>query len=319
MEKEQEIILAIDVSSTGLEAFVSDGQSVLLSKEFANNKSGCARLLNVSKKHRVTCCALEATGGYEQLAAEYFFKSDIRVNIMNPARVRKYAQGIGILAKTDKIDARVIERYAREVGSGSTFESSKSQLMLKRLIKRRISLKNQMVSEKNRKRTADRLTEKSIDRTIKFFEKEVIRIDQAINEVLEQDAFLQEQVAVLTTQKGVAKTTACCLLGLMPELGHLTNQQVASLAGLAPFSRDSGKMKGKRYIQAGRFLVRKSLYMPAWVAVKYDKKMKALYNRLISRGKPPKVAIVAVMRKMIIYANMNMKQYYKNNQKILDF
>jgi len=319
MSENLEIILAVDVSSTSLEVFISDGSSVLLRKEFPNNRNGCRRLLKASLGHNVNRCALEATGGYEQLIAEYFFKSNIKVDILNPARVRRYAQGVGILAKTDRIDAYVIERYAREVGAGSTFESSKSQLTLKRLITRRISLKNQIVSEKSRKRLADKLIEKSIDRVINFLEREVSKIDKAIDNVLEQDTELQEKVAVLTKPKGIAKTTACCLLGLMPELGYLNNQQVASLAGLAPFSRDSGKMKGKRYIQAGRFLVRKSLYMSAWVAVMFDNKMKAVYDRLTNRGKPPKVAIVAIMRKMIITANMNMKQYYKNNQKALDF
>lgn len=315
MSKDQEIILAVDVSSTNLEVFISDGESILLRKEFPNNRSGCSRLFKASQKHKVTRCALEATGGYEQLAAEYFYESDITVNILNPARVRRYAQGIGILAKTDRLDACVIERYTREVRPNANFESSKSQLMLKRLITRRDSLKKMIVAEKSRKRIADRVISRSIDRVIKLLEKEVTEIDKAIDKVLEQDIELQNKVNVLTKQKGIAKVTACNLVGLMPELGYLNNQQVASLSGLAPFSRDSGKMKGKRYIQAGRFLVRKSLYMPAWVSVMFDQKMKAVYNRLTARGKPPKVAIVAVMRKMIIIANMNMKLYYKNMQK----
>jgi len=315
MSKDLEIILAVDVSSTNLEVFISDGDSVLLRKEFPNTRSGCSRLFKVSQKHKVTRCALEATGGYEQLISEYFYKSDITVNILNPARVRKYAQGIGILAKTDRIDSYVIERYAREVKPKANFESSKSQLMLKRLVTRRSSLKNMIIAEKSRKRIADKVISKSIDRVIKLLEKEVTEIDKSIDKILEQDLEIQNKVEVLTKQKGIAKTTACNLVGLMPELGYLNNQQVASLSGLAPFSRDSGKMKGKRYIQAGRFLARKSLYMPAWVAVMYDQKMKAVYNRLTERGKPPKVAIVAVMRKMIIRANMNMKLYYKNMQK----
>ena len=315
MSKDQEIILAVDVSSTNLEVFISDGESVLLRKEFPNNRNGCNRLLKVSQKYKVIRCVFEATGGYEQLAAEYFYESDVIVNILNPARVRKYAQGIGILAKTDRIDSYVIERYAREVKPKANFESSKSQLMLKRLVTRRSALNKMIIAEKNRKRISDKVISRSIDRVIKLLEKEVAEIDKTTDKVLEQDIELQNKVNVLTTQKGVAKITACSLLGLMPELGYLNNQQVASLSGLAPFSRDSGKMKGKRYIQAGRFLARKSLYMSAWVAVMYDQKMKIFYNRLTARGKPPKVAIVAVMRKMIIRANMNMKLYYKNMQK----
>lgn len=217
------------------------------------------------------------------MAAEYFQESDITVNILNPARVRKYAQGIGILAKTDRIDSYVIERYTREVKPKVNFESSKSQLMLKRLVTRRSSLKNMIIAEKNRKKTADKIISRSIDRVTKLLEKEVAEIDKAIDKVLEQDLEIQNKVDVLTKQKGIAKVTACNLVGLMPELGYLNNQQVASLSGLAPFSRDSGKMKD-------------------------------VYNRLTNRGKPPKVALVAVMRKMIITANINMKLYYKNLQ-----
>lgn len=315
MTKKKEIILAIDVSSTQLEAHISDGQSILLRKAFNNNKSGCSQLFKIAQNHNVTRCVLEATGGYEQAIAEYFYGSGITVNILNPARVRRYAQGIGILAKTDKIDAYVIERYAREVKPKANFEATKSQLMLKRLIYRRSSLKSTIVAEKNRKRIAEKQIVKSINRVINFLEKEVKLIEKSIDQLLQQDIGLQEKVDVLTKQKGIAKITACSLIGLMPELGYLDKQQVASLAGLAPFSRDSGKMKGKRFIQAGRFLVRKSLYMPAWVAVMYDQKFKQIYNRLTGRGKPPKVAIVAVMRKMIIEANKNLKFYYKNIQK----
>lgn len=315
MTKKGEIILAIDVSSTQLEVHIANGQSVLLRKAFNNNKSGCSRLFKIAQNHNVTRCALEATGGYEQAIAEYFYDSEITVNILNPARIRRYAQGLGILAKTDKIDAYVIERYAREVKPRANFEATKSQLMLKRLITRRSSLKNTIIAEKNRKRTAEKQIVKSINRVINFLEKEVKSIEKSIDQLLQQNIGLQEKVDVLTKQKGIAKITACSLIGLMPELGYLNKQQVASLSGLAPFSRDSGKMKGKRYIQAGRFLARKSLYMPAWVAVMYDQKLKQTYNRLTGRGKPPKVAIVAVMRKMIVEANRNLKFYYKNVQK----
>ena len=313
MKKQDEVILAIDVGSTMLETYISNGQTVLLRKTFSNNKRGCSEIFDIAQKHDVKRCVLEATGGYEQTIAGYFYGSGITVNILNPARVRRYAQGIGILAKTDKIDAYVIERYAREVKPKANFKPVKSQLLLKRLITRRSSLKNMIVAEKSRKLIADKMISRSIDRVIKLLEKEVEKLETSIDKLLREDAQLQRKVDVLTEQKGIAKITACSLIGLMPELGYLNKRQVASLAGLAPFNRDSGKMKGKRFIQAGRFLVRKSLYMPAWVAVLYDQKFKQIYNRLTEKGKPPKVAIVAIMRKMIIQANKNMKIYYENN------
>jgi len=216
MTKKKEIILDIDVSSTQLEAHISDGQSVLLRKAFNNNKSGCSQLFKIAQNHNVKRCALEATGGYEQAIAEYFYGSGITVNILNPARVRRYAQGLGILAKTDKIDAYVIERYAREVKPEANFEATKSQLMLKRLITRRSSLKNTIIAEKNRKRIAEKQIVKSISRVINFLEKEVKLIEKSIDKLLQQDIGLQEKVDVLTKQKGIAKITACSLIGLMP-------------------------------------------------------------------------------------------------------
>lgn len=316
MTKNAEIILAIDVSSNQLEAFISDGDSTLFRKPFSNTESGCQTLFKQAKRHNVTRCAVEATGGYEQKVVKCFYDSGIIVNVLNPARVRKYASGIGIIAKTDRIDSYVIERYAREVRPKSNFKASRSHLMLKHLVTRRNSLIGIITAEKNRNRIAEKEIAESIDRHIKFIEKELILIEKSIDELLKKNIELKEKVDVVITQKGVGKITACYMIGLMPELGHLNKQQVASLSGLAPFSRDSGKMKGKRFIQGGRFMVRKSLYMPAWVAVKYDIKLKHVYNNLIKRGKLPKVAIVAIMRRMIIEANKNLKLFYQKNENI---
>jgi transposase len=316
MSKKGEIILSVDISSDQLEVMISNNQSVLLRRTFSNTKSGCNRLLRVALMHQVSRCAMEATGGYEQKLVESFCSSGIIVNVLNPARVRKYAYGIGMMAKTDRIDAYVIAKYAREVKPDANFKSSRSQLKLKALISRRNSIKNMIVAEKNRARISDREITLSIKRTIRFFEKEVAVLEKSIDELLHQDQDLEQKVNVVTSQKGISKITACTLIGLMPELGYLNKGQVASLAGLAPFSRDSGKSKGKRFIQGGRFMVRKSLYMPAWVAVQHDPKVNQQYANLIQRGKLPKVAIVAVMRKMIITANNNMKLFYQKNEKI---
>jgi transposase len=316
MTKNAEVILAIDVSSIQLEVLISNGQSVLLRKPFKNTRSGCQTLLKNAQKFNVTRCAVEATGGYEQPVVKCFHDSGIIVNILNPARVRNYASGIGIVAKTDRIDACVIERYAREVKPKPNFQVSKSQLLLKRLVTRRSSLKETITAEKNRTSTAEKEIVKSINRVIQYLEKEVKLIENSIDQLIEQDGELKEKVEIITRQRGIANITSCYLIGLIPELGYLNKQEVASLSGLAPFSRDSGKVKGKRYIKGGRFLARKSLYMPAWVAVQHDQKLKQVYEKLIVRGKPKKVAIVAIMRKMIITANKNLKLYYQQNEKI---
>ncbi len=307
MEK-NEIILSIDVSSKDLECCFFMSQ--IIRTNFENTQKGCKMLLKTAQKYSVSKCALEATGGYEQRIIDTFSNSNIKVQVLNPARVRSYAKGIGLLAKTDKIDAELIGKYARQVKDITSFEISKSERVLKKLVKRRSTLKELIVKEKNRKRLASDEIKNSINRMIKFLNSEFKRIENKIEKLVKEDRKLTEKVDVITKQKGIGFTTAYNLIGLLPELGHIGRNQITALAGLAPYSKDSGRMKGKRFIQGGRFFARKSLYMPAWVAVKYDFKISEFYNSLIKKGKVKKVAIVAVMRKLLIRTNAKLRNHY---------
>ena len=252
---------------------------------------------------------MEATGGYEQKIARAGMEVQLSVKIVNPAQVRHFAKGFGITAKTDKIDAYVIALFDEKVKPPETIAKSKEQLKLTELIRRRNSLKKMIQEDKNRKHTSEDFTKKSILRVTNMLEKEVELIDAELLEIRKGSSVIAKKCDVLCQQKGVGITTALSLLALLPELGFLDRKQIASLAGLAPIARDSGKFKGKRFISGGRFEARKALYMPAWVAVQHDSELNTFYHSLEKRGKKPKVAIVAVMRRILVKLNGKLKEH----------
>ncbi len=261
---------------------------------------------------------MEATGGYEQNIAQLCLKKNITVKIVNPVQVRSFARGIGKVAKTDKIDAFVIAKFAQVVDTPALLPKSKEELMLIELVKRRDSITRIIVAEKNRIRLAGKFIKKVITKSIKYFEKEVVLLDKEMNRIRLKSSAINAKCEILCKQKGIARLTALRMLALMPEIGLVNRKQIAALAGLAPMAKDSGKMKGKRFIYGGRFGARKALYMSAWVAVKYDTKMTVYYEKLIAKGKSPKVAIVAVMRRLIVLLNGMIREEFYNKQQSLN-
>lgn len=297
------VIMGVDVSSTDLEVNVLTESGISSSKQFANTKPGCRKLIAYAEKHEVSCVVMEATGGYEQLLAKEASSAQLDVKIVNPAQVRNFAKGIGKIAKTDRIDAYVIARFAQVVELPDSFSRTEEELILRKLVQRRIGLNKIIEAEKNRRKLAESFEKQSIDRVLKALNKEIVRIDWELDEIISNSDVLNAKRELLCTQKGVGNLTATILIALIPELGYINRKQVAALAGLAPIARDSGKMKGKRFISGGRFGPRKALYMPAWVAVQNDNEFREFYDKLISKGKKPKVAIVAVMRRLLVKLN----------------
>lgn len=308
-----EIIMGVDVSSTELETNVMDSTSKSICNRFENSKSGCKKLIKYAAEHAVTSIVMEATGGYEQLLAKHAAKSGFAVKIVNPLQVRNFAKGIGKNAKTDKIDAYVIARFAHIVKLPETFSKKEEDVKLAQLVKRRNALKKIIEAEKNRKNLADDFIKKSMERVVKLLEKEVSMIENEMDKLVAESEILSQKCSVICGQKGIGKITALTLLALIPEIGSVNRKQIAALAGLAPIARDSGKMKGKRFISGGRFGPRKALYMPAWVAVQRDENFKNFYNSLISKGKKPKVAIVAVMRKLLVKVNWMISDFFEKS------
>lgn len=314
-----DVILGIDVSSNELETHIlANSKSNHAAKTFANTVKGCNQVIAYVNKNKITSVVMEATGGYEQNIAQLCLKKNITVKIVNPVQVRSFARGIGKIAKTDKIDAFVIARFAQIVNTPALLPKSEEDLLLIELVKRRDSITKMIVAEQNRIRLAGKFLSKIINKSIKYFEKEVILLDKEMNRVRLKSSAIKEKCEILCKQKGIARLTALRVIALMPEIGLVNRKQIAALAGLAPIAKDSGKMKGKRFIYGGRFGARKALYMSAWVAVKYDTKMTVYYEKLIAKGKSPKVAIVAVMRRLIVILNGTIREEFYNKQQSLN-
>lgn len=314
MEDARNVVLGIDVSKENLDVNVlKKDVSKSLHKAFKNNAAGITRLLRYASKHKVGLVVMEGTGGLEKRAKRAFTESGYIVKVANPLRVRNFAKGLGILAKTDRLDAYVIACYGQLTPLKNAIAPGKHHTKLAECVRLRNILKAEITAYKNRRRTFDEFLIEEIDYMLKEKEKAVERVEIRMYKILSESEDLRKQCEVISKQKGIGFITAMTLIALLPELGHLDRREIASLAGLAPVARDSGKTKGKRFISGGRFEARKALYMPAWVAVKYEPELKAFYNRLIEKGKKPKVAIVAVMRKLLVRTNAIMRCYLQQD------
>lgn len=304
------VILGIDVSSDKLDAcVVIDGDSSAQSKVFKNTENGCKKLLLWAKQRNVSKVILESTGGYEKKASRILSKNGLETYVVSPSRIKYFAKGVGQIAKNDRVDAYFIAQYGLLAQIKPTAKVEPELIEMKELVTRRNEIVRQIQAEKSRLSVAGTFSQKSIERIVKALEKEKIKIEKHLEKLPLKSETLQEKYEVLMAQKGVGKITAYAILALLPELGILNRKQIAALAGLAPYSKDSGKKQGKRFIQGGRGAVRTALYMPAWVLVQSDDKTKKFYEKLIAAGKAPKVAIVAVMRKFLVKLNWTMKHH----------
>jgi len=256
---------------------------------------------------------IEPTGGYERGVVEALLAARLPVAKVNAKQVRQFARACGQLSKTDRIDAFVLADYGRRMESKVLAPSSPEQTMLVDLVSRYRQLSHMIVQEKNRRekltRNADGRTRAWIEETLRFLIEQRQSVVEAMTDCLKADAALESKAAVLMSLKGIGLRTACFLIAGLPELGLLDKGQIAKLVGVAPLNRDSGLMRGKRMIAGGRRPVRDALYVAALPAIRFDPDMKALFQRLKAKGKPGKVALVAVMRKMIVILNARMRDH----------
>ncbi|MFN3234954.1 MAG: IS110 family transposase [Gammaproteobacteria bacterium] len=223
----------------------------------------------------------------------------------HPSRVHNFAQYKGYFAKTDRIDARLLALYAQESGIEPDSIMDKNQLKIKEYSSRRTQLKDMLTAEKQRLKSVMFASDikRSIKRQIKQIEQELSLVTEKLNAIIQADASLQVKYDRLQTVKGVGKEVALILVTDLPELGELNREKISHLVGVAPQTRESGQKQYYRRIHHGRFYVRKALYMSALVAIRYNPRMKKIYQRLLAKEKLKKVALVAVMRKMIIMLN----------------
>ncbi len=292
--------IGIDISKKKLDISFNDAETA----SYDNNLTGFKQLLKQIANKKTTRIVMEATGGYERPLVNFLQEQGIAVSVVNAKRVRDYAKALGKLAKTDKIDSHVIRLFAEAINPDITKKLTESQQSLDSLTLRRNQLVKQRAMEKQHIETVtNKDTKRSINRSLKFLDKEIERIEEKIDELIHLDAKIKEKVDRLATIKGVGSVASVTMVSDIPELGTLSNKEISALVGVAPFCRDSGTMRGKRTIWGGRSQVRSILYMTTLSAVKHNPAIKVFYDRLVGKGKPKKTALVACMRKLIIMAN----------------
>jgi transposase len=296
--------VGIDVSKRCLDVCsLPDGQTFTV----PNEQEGVDELLSRLEGMNVELVVLEATGRYERLAATSIASAGIAVAIVNPRQARDFAKAIGRLAKTDRIDAFVLARFAEAVGPSPSSLPDEQAAALQQILARRRQLLSMLTAENNRLQMAPAALRKRIRAHAEWLEKELSRTDGDLDEAIEQSSVFKENEALLKSVPGVGPVLARTLLAELPELGTITHKRLCALVGVAPFNRDSGQRSGKREAWGGRAPVRAALYMGTLVATRHNPHIKHFYERLLAGGKPKKVALVACMRKLLIILNALMR------------
>lgn len=295
----------VDISKSALDVSLA-GQSP---SQYANEPAGIAQLVKVLRKLpspvRVIC---EPSGGYERELLAALWAAGIAVSLVNAARVRAFARAQGLLAKTDEIDATVLREYGELLRPEALEAPSPQRQRLAALVQRREQLITILAMEEQRlTQTREAVVRKLGESLIKELQKQVEQIEELIAAQIDDDDTLKGQSERLQQVKGIGKVTASTLLAELPELGKLSRNEVGALAGVAPYNRDSGLQRGRRTIRGGRVKVRRVLYMAALVATRFNPILKAFYHRLVAAGKPKKVALTAVMRKLVVLLNHLLK------------
>jgi len=273
--------------------------------QFGNTSSGLAKLCKALKRLKnVALVVLEATGGYETAAVVAMAKASLPVVVVNPRQVRDYAKARGILAKTDTIDATVLARFAHDFRPTVRPLPTETQRAMSELVRRRGQLVQQHAADLCRLKQASLPgVIKNIKTSLEFNEKQQAQLLSQLDELIQASPVYADKVALMQSVKSIGPVTARAMLVELPELGTLTNKQIASLAGLAPFNRDSGTMRGKRTLWGGRKRARTALYMATMNAACHNPVIREFYQRLLHAGKLRMVALAACMRKLLTILN----------------
>jgi len=307
METKEKCIVAIDVSKG---SFATYWKGIGRAKNYSSDGKSIKKLAADIEVLKPTLVVLECTGGYEQELCEELWGRAIPLAKVNPGRVRHFCRAKGYLAKTDPIDAKAIYEFGIAMELVPQNPPSPALQRVKQLFLRRQQLMQMSIAEKNHLKApcADKAAKASIKRVLKFISKEIKALDTQIAAALQKTPEVQSKMHALKQQKGVGPVLLAALLVLLPELGTLNRNTVAALVGVAPFNHDSGTDSRKRSIRGGRCNLRTVLYMATLAAIRTNGTIKALYRRLVIRGTKRMVAVVACMRKFIIYLNTVARQ-----------
>jgi transposase len=294
------VTIGIDVSKAQLEvAARPSGQTW----QSANDEAGISQLIQRLRALAPELIVLEASGGWEVLAASSLAEAGLPVAVVNPRQVRDFARAIGQLAKTDALDAQVLARFAEVVRPTPRPLPDAQQQALVALLARRRQVLGMLVAERNRLGTTRAPVRSRLQAHIRWLEQELADLDDELGRTIRQSPIWREREALLRSVPGVGPATALTLLAELPELGQLDRKRIATLVGLAPLNCDSGTLRGKRLVWGGRARVRSALYMAALVATRYNPVVRHFYRRLLAAGKPKMVALTACMHKLLLILN----------------
>jgi transposase len=304
--------VGIDVAQKTLDLARSDSDALLT---VDNANEGIARIVDLLRSARPALIVVEATGGLERPLLEALLDADLPVALVNPGHVRHFAKGLGILAKTDKIDARVLVQFARLASPRLAAKRSANQSELEALVTCRRQLTGVRTEQTNRRsRTSSKPALKAIDAVLATINRQIAKLDQRIRKLIESDDDFNSIDKLLQSVPGVGAVLSSTLLAELNELGSTDRRSISALVGVAPFNHDSGQMKGRRSIRGGRASVRSVLYMATIASMRCNPVIKAFAQRLKKTAKLNKVVITACMRKLVTLLNAMIRDNLYWNQ-----
>lgn len=297
---DQSTSIGIDVGRDRLDVYIRPiGETMVV----RNTKQDLRKLAKVLKVHDPSRVVVESTAGYERPVAYALDALDIPVSIVNGDRVRSFRKAKGIKAKTDPIDAKLLAEYGAMMLPRTTILPGPDERELRDLVSRRAQLVRMQTQEQNHLRRASAKLRSCVEETLAALSKQRIQIEIEIAEALDKNPAWKKRAVLLRGVPGVGVVTAATIIARMPEIGLVDRREIAALVGVAPYNQDSGRVEGKRTIGGGRKDVRNILYMATLSAVRHNSVIRTFHDRLIAAGKPPKVALTACMRKMVVIMN----------------
>jgi transposase len=304
--------IGIDISKRSLDVAVRPSDTA---ERFDNDEAGRSLLVEWLKVRAPRLVVLEATGGLEVPITGALLAGGLPAVVVNPRQVRDFAKALGLLAKTDRLDARVIARFGEVVQPELRALPDQEALELGQRMARRRQLVEMLVAEKNRRHTVQGPMRERLEEHLDWLSAAIDDLDGEIGRLVRASPAWREKDELLQSVPGVGPRVSATLLSELPELGKLSRQEIAALVGVAPFNRDSGRYRGKRRIGGGRRPVRSMLYMAALVASRTNPLIRPLYERLLAANKPRKVALVACMRKLLTILNAMVKHHLAWDEK----
>jgi transposase len=300
MEKER-IYVGIDISQDNLDIADYPDEQIWKHK---NSHGGIAKTVAKLKGLNPKLIVMEATGGLETPLRQALDQAGLPVAVINPRRIRDFARSMGILAKTDKLDAKIMAYFAAKIEPTPHPPPDEASQKLENFLARRNQISDMLTAEKNRlKQSPNKDIQVHIQDHIKWLESELKSLDKELKDNIGQNPLFMDKIKLYRSMPGVGDVLSYTLLANLSELGGLNQREIASLVGIAPLNRDSGKLRGRRTIWGGRATIRKALYMPAVVAIRCNPVIRDFYQRLLAKGKLKKVALVACMHKMLTILN----------------